>query len=84
MRNSLKSLDLFFMKFSASIWGKKKIVQGGCHGCWQTTTEKKRMGAALKSFWSVITETETSFSTILSQGMKLGFPTSPLKASISR
>jgi predicted phosphohydrolase len=26
---------------------KKKIVQGGCHEFWQTTT-KKRMGAALK------------------------------------
>jgi hypothetical protein len=40
MRNSLKFLDPFFMKFSASISGTKKFVQGGCHGCWQTTTEK--------------------------------------------
>jgi predicted phosphohydrolase len=36
------------MKFSASILGTKKIVQGGCHGCWKTTIEKKRMGAVLK------------------------------------
>jgi hypothetical protein len=44
---------------------------------------KKRMDAAL-TIWSVITETETSFLTILSQGMKLGFPTSHLRASAIR
>jgi hypothetical protein len=32
MRNSLKFLDPFFMKFSASISGTKKFVQSGCHG----------------------------------------------------
>jgi hypothetical protein len=48
MRNSHKSLDPFFMKFSASMSGTKKNVQGGCHGCWQTTTEKKAWVAALK------------------------------------
>jgi hypothetical protein len=40
MRNSLKFLDPFFMKFSASMTGTKIFVQGGCRGCWQTTTEK--------------------------------------------
>jgi hypothetical protein len=33
-------------EISASVWRTKKFVQGGCHGCWQTTT-KKRMDAAL-------------------------------------
>jgi hypothetical protein len=28
------------MEFSTSISGTKKIVQGGCHGFWQTTTEE--------------------------------------------
>jgi hypothetical protein len=50
MRHSLKFLDPFFMKFSASISVTKQIVQGRCHGCWQTTTGKKRMGAALTFF----------------------------------
>jgi hypothetical protein len=35
MRNSLKFLDLFFMKFSASISGTKKFAQGG----WLGTSE---------------------------------------------
>jgi hypothetical protein len=45
---------------------------------------RKNAWALHCSFLSIITETETSFSTILSQGMKLWFPTSPLTASVSR
>jgi hypothetical protein len=39
---------------------KKRFVQGWCHGCWQTTTEKN-LCARQWRFWSVITETETKF-----------------------
>jgi hypothetical protein len=82
MRNSLKFLDPFFMKFSASIPGTKKSTRL-VPRMLADQHRKKSMGAAL-TFWSVINETEKSFSTILSQGMKLGFPTSPLRASVSR
>jgi hypothetical protein len=48
MRNSLKSLDPFFMKFSASISGTKK----NCARCVPRMLEddhrKKRMDSALK------------------------------------
>jgi hypothetical protein len=82
VRNSLKSLDPF-TKFSASISGTKKNCAKWVPRMLADDSSKKGMGAAL-NFWSIITETETSFSTILSQGMKLGFPTSPLRASVSR
>jgi hypothetical protein len=40
-------LSLLHEILSKHLGYKKKFVQGGCHGYWQTTTEKKRMGAAL-------------------------------------
>lgn len=72
MRNSLKFLDPFLMKFFLFVCtlGTQKFVQGGCQIYCQTTTEKTAW-ALHWHFWRIITNTETSFLTILSQN--LGF-----------
>jgi oligoribonuclease (3'-5' exoribonuclease) len=47
MRNSLKFLDPFFMKFSASISGTKEICARWVPRMLADDHRKKRMGAAL-------------------------------------
>jgi hypothetical protein len=84
MRNSLKFLDPFFMKFSANISGTKKFVQGGCHGCWQTTTEKTH-GRCTDVFGALSPRRGQVSRPYCHRGCNLGFPLHPWEqASVAR